>query len=1019
MERAHPPHLFSYRVILVFSLIILALFLAGHYYFMTEKRQIRADQQNQVTALTGIKVGPISAWLLERKAEGIFLASNPDFIRLMKKLAADPQDEMIQKEVKRWLSTIMKSHHYQEILITGIAGNPIMVISDSTLTRGSGITVSALTPVKFPDSIMFHDHCSGGANPRFCIEMKVPVKEGTRPLTVVTLRLDPERYFNTLFKEWPYATSSGENLLSWMDGDSVQYLFGKSGRIAVNRSDGKSGIDPLSQKVMESGTMAMIETSDYRGIEVMAHAQQIPGTSWKMISKIDTDEIYAPMKRRAVSVIIYLVSMLAVVIISLALIWKNQQVSHYRKQLEFQSLTNNAEERIRFMNALLEEVNDAIITFDKDLIIQSWNKGAEKIYGWKSEEVVGKYGGGSLRVDFPGATRESIFKELEEKGFWKGEVVHKRKDGSTAYLLSSTSHMKDESGKVLGIITINKDISEVVQSEKVKNAVYRISELAIASRTLDEMYAAIHVVIGELMDARNLFIALRENHDVISFPYFVDEKDAKPDPQPMGNGLTEYVLRTGKPLLAKPEDISYFTNREIINVVGPMAIDWIGIPLQIEKETIGVLVVQSYDPAIRYGDREKDILVFVSEQIALSIHRKKIQQELIEAKQKAEVSNKLTSALLSNMNHELRTPMNGILGFAEILMHELKDEDSRSKAENILVSGRRLMDTLDAIMDLSYLQSDKVSRKFKPVSVERAMAKVLKNYEQPMKRKHLALQLEIQENLAILGDDHLFQHMIRNLVDNAVKYTDQGIINIKASQVTQGDKQQIKMVFKDTGMGISKENHAMIFEAFRQVSEGYGRKFEGSGLGLTITKRILELMNGEISLVSEVGKGSEFTILLPSAITIPVEPPVSAAELAQPEMQAEIAKKLPDVLIVEDNLVNIQLLMIYIRELCNIYTTLDAKSAIQLTRERIFDVILMDINLGPGLDGIQAMLEIRKRPDYREVPILAVTGYASIGDRERLLSLGFNGYIPKPYDRETIAAVLHDLFKIRKPDTPV
>ena len=172
MERAHPPHLFSYRVILVFSLIILALFLAGHYYFMTEKRQIRADQQNQVTALTGIKVGQISAWLLERKAEGIFLASNPDFIRLMKKLAADPQDEMIQKEVKRWLSTIMKSHHYQEILITGIAGNPVLLISDSILTRGSGITVSALTPVKFPDSIMFHDHCSGGANPRFCIEMK-------------------------------------------------------------------------------------------------------------------------------------------------------------------------------------------------------------------------------------------------------------------------------------------------------------------------------------------------------------------------------------------------------------------------------------------------------------------------------------------------------------------------------------------------------------------------------------------------------------------------------------------------------------------------------------------------------------------------------------------------------------------------------------------------------------------------------------------------------------------------------
>lgn len=1010
MERAHHHHLFPYRAIIVFSLIVLALFLAGHYYFTTEKKQISIDQQNQVAALTGIKVGQISAWLMERKAEGIFLASHPDFIRLMKSLTTNPQQEQIREEISRWLATIIKNHGYKEILIYNHKGDPLLLINDSGYSVTGGIPAMKMTDGIFPDSITCLEHCSGGSLPKFSLEFVVPVKDNLKPVALVVLRMDAEIYFSSIFKEWPYQTSSGESLLSWMTSDSVQYLFGSSGRIKVQSSHRKSEMDALSRKVMESGTMAMIEAADYRGVDVMANSRQVPGTSWKMISKIDTDEIYAPMKRKAVSVIVYLAGMLAVVFISLALIWKNQQVVHFRKQLEYKSMNIKAEERIRFMNALLEEVNDAIITFDKDLIIQSWNKGAEKIYGWKSEEVVGKFGGGSLRVDFPGSTRESVFRELDEKGFWKGEVVHKRKDGSTAYLLSSTSHLKDEAGNVLGIITINKDISEVVQSEKVKNAVYRISELAITSRTLDEMYAAIHVVIGELMDARNLFIALREGLDLISFPYFVDEKDSKPEPQVMGNGLTEYVIRTGKPLLAKPEDIAYFTNREIIDMVGPVAIDWIGIPLKIEKETIGVLVVQSYDPAIRYGDREKDILVFVSEQIALSIHRKKIQQELIEAKQKAEVSNKLTSALLSNMNHELRTPMNGILGFAEILMHELKDEDSRSKAENILVSGRRLMDTLDAIMDLSYLQSHEVARKFQPVFVGPILSKVLKNYEQPLRRKHLKLHLDIQENLAILGDEHLFQHLLRNLVDNAVKYTDQGSITIKAALAAQDDKQQVVLTIKDTGMGISKENYAMIFEAFRQVSEGYGRKFEGSGLGLTISKRILELLNGEISLVSDVGQGSEFTILLPSAQTVPVEVPSAGIDIPRPEVAVTGPHKLPDVLIVEDNLVNIQLLMIYIKDLCNIYTTLDAKSAIQLTRERKFDAILMDINLGPGLDGIQAMLEIRKRPDYQDVPILAVTGYASIGDRERLLSLGFNGYLPKPYDREAIAVALQGIF---------
>jgi CheY-like chemotaxis protein len=121
-------------------------------------------------------------------------------------------------------------------------------------------------------------------------------------------------------------------------------------------------------------------------------------------------------------------------------------------------------------------------------------------------------------------------------------------------------------------------------------------------------------------------------------------------------------------------------------------------------------------------------------------------------------------------------------------------------------------------------------------------------------------------------------------------------------------------------------------------------------------------------------------------------------------------KKLPDVLIVEDNLVNIQLLMIYIRRYCNIFTTLDARSAIEVTGQRKFDAILMDINLGPGMDGTQAMLEIRKQAGYEEVPILAVTGYASIGDRERFMNLGFSGYIPKPFDKETIATVMKGLF---------
>jgi len=214
------------------------------------------------------------------------------------------------------------------------------------------------------------------------------------------------------------------------------------------------------------------------------------------------------------------------------------------------------------------------------------------------------------------------------------------------------------------------------------------------------------------------------------------------------------------------------------------------------------------------------------------------------------------------------------------------------------------------------------------------------------------------------------------------------------------------LVIKDTGIGISPEYHKLIFEPFRQVSEGYSRHFEGSGLGLTIAKKIVDLLQGEISLKSTLGEGSEFTVLLPAA-TRPSFVPIQDLTMGKKQPRT---KKLPDVLIVEDNIVNVQLLMIYLRKYCNIYTTIDAASAIELAKRQKFDAVFMDINLGPGMDGIQAMIAIHALPGNETIPVIAVTGYASFGDHERLIQAGFTEYIPKPFDRETIADLMNKLF---------
>jgi len=1008
METQANPSKIPWLLIAVFIFITIIVLLSGHFYYKNEKNRLKTEQNEMLSAVSSFKIKEISKWLQERRAEGIFVSTSPPYIDFFEKLIREHTDSLTHRELMKWLLPIKNNHEYTEISVFDMFGRNVLDISDPgwVFSEEEGTEYLKLSS---QGKIVFSELIKDPNTGKSFINMIVPIYSNKRQLGMVVFRIDPSIYLYPVVASWPFERITASSCLAKLEHNKVIYLYIFDELTQVTDTLPKDSIyDELTRRLPAINTLSLIEAKDYRGVDVFANYLNIPGTSWILISKIDQNEIYSPLRAQAVKIILFLFVFIVVVSVITILIWKNQQLHYYRSKFELQSRHDQAEEKVRFMNALLQDVNDAVITFDKDMMILSWNKGAERIYGWKAEEVVGKFGGGSLRVDFHGISKEKVFQDLDEKGSWKGEVIHKRKDGSNAYVLSSTSQLLDEDGKILGIMTINKDITELVHSEKIRNAVYRISELAHSSKDLDEMYASFHVVIGELIDAQNFFIALLDNDgETLTYPYFADEKETAPSPHKKDNGLIEFVLRTGRPLLARPEDVKYFVDREIIDPPTINLIDWLGIPLRIDKETVGVLVVRSYSTKIRYGERERDILTFMSEQISLSIHRKKMQKELIEAMQKAEVSSKLTSSLLANMNHELRTPMNGILGFSEILMNELDDTEKKSKAENILISGRRLMDTLDAIMDLSYLESDKITRKFKPVSVEKIITSVVKTYEASIKRKQLELNCRIPAVLNILGDAHLFRHLVKNIVDNAVKYTDKGSITLEADLIDKDGIPMVSITFRDTGIGIAEENHELIFEAFRQVSEGYGRQFEGSGLGLSISKKIVTLMNGEIMLKSKQGEGSEFTIFLPAVTKIPVPESVDVGELLKPKLHKKQTTKLPDVLLVEDSTVNLQLLIFYLKDYCNIYSVLDGRSAVEMTRNQKFDAILMDINLGPGMDGIQAMLEIRKRQDYRSVPIIAVTGYASIGDRERLLATGFTEYLPKPFKKDVVLDIFY------------
>ena len=238
--------------------------------------------------------------------------------------------------------------------------------------------------------------------------------------------------------------------------------------------------------------------------------------------------------------------------------------------------------------------------------------------------------------------------------------------------------------------------------------------------------------------------------------------------------------------------------------------------------------------------------------------------ELVKAKEKAEEMNQLKTNFLSNMSHELRTPMIGILGFSEMLRTELEDPELKKMADSIHIGGKRLLNTLNLVLDLARIESNKELINIEKVNLHEQLSGSLATFEMAAKNKNLFLNYSITDkNIYAYLDKRIFGQVINNLVNNAIKFTKVGGITVEAGIESSGDNHFCLLKVIDTGIGIKAADMNIIFEEFRQASEGMGRTFEGTGLGLTITKRSVELMNGSINVESTPGKGTTFFVRFP------------------------------------------------------------------------------------------------------------------------------------------------------------
>lgn len=420
--------------------------------------------------------------------------------------------------------------------------------------------------------------------------------------------------------------------------------------------------------------------------------------------------------------------------------------------------------------------------------------------------------------------------------------------------------------------TIAQQLSAFIEqqhNERLRDVIYKISEASNTTGNLTELIDLIHQQLGQLIDTSNFYMALYdEQKDHFTVPYSVDQ-EVDIISFPAGKSLTKYVVQKQCSLLVTSDILDKLENKGEVISVGKRSKVWLGVPLMLKEKAIGVLSVQNYHDQKTYDLKDLEILEFVSHQISISVQRKMTEDDLKEALLKAQESDRLKTAFLSAISHELRTPLNAIIGFSELISNERNKEETIEFSKLINQSGQDLLGIVDNILNITQLEGQNIR-----INRSRFQAQVLclnlldKVRSEQDQNKHQKLIINFKPSLTdqdirILSDQDKLFKILYNLLSNALKFTPEGEIALGYLIENRKNMPYVKFFIKDTGIGISQDNQALIFNLFRQEDDSQSRKFGGTGIGLSLAKKYTELLNGHIEVQSEIGKGSEFTVWIP------------------------------------------------------------------------------------------------------------------------------------------------------------
>lgn len=689
--------------------------------------------------------------------------------------------------------------------------------------------------------------------------------------------------------------------------------------------------------------------------------------------------------------------------------WKSNSEYYYTSIVRDISRRKQNEESLTKLSKAVDQSPSVITITDLHGNIDYVNPKFTEITGYKFEEVVNE-NTRILKSDNKSKEEyQDLWHTITSGKEWHGEFYNMKKNGDYYWESASVSPIFDDNNKITNYIKIGEDITQRKRNELIQKALYNISNAVSTADNLEKLINFIQQQLNTIIDTSNFFVAFYDKEtDTFSSPFMNDEKDNY-DSWPAGKTMSAYVVRTSKSLFVDENQILQMKERGDIEILGAIPKVGMIVPIKYEGITNGVFAIQNYTDSNAYSKSDLEMLDFVSDLISLYINRIKALEKLKSALNKATESDRLKTAFLQNVSHEIRTPMNGILGFTSLLNDpDLSGEEQQSYINIITISGKRMLSTLNDLMDISMLETGQVKINLSSINVNDELDNLYSFFKPELENKGMDLSYSVsleKEFVDINTDRDKFYAILSNLIKNSIKYSKKGSVNFGYEY--KGD--YLEFFVKDTGIGIPQNRQEAIFKRFVQADIEDIKVYEGSGLGLSISKAYVEMLGGGIWVNSSEGKGSEFYFTIPYNSRHKKILENSNKDMCN-NKETEIVRL--KILIVEDE----EIASEYLSIILGVFnpTLLFARTgieAISICKENTdIDLVLMDIKM-PIMGGYEATREIREF--NKKVVIIAQTAYALGGDREKAINAGCDDYVTKPIDSENLINKIESVFSGR------